>query len=405
MPSDQKRPRVPTLVIAVLPILLLGAMFLTFKVYDPTVFFKASFPPIEELTIQRLILTPEGIPVQVVNGGPEPVTIAQVLVDDAFWSHEVEPSREVPRLGHASVFIPYPWVEGEAHTVVLLTSSGLPFEKEIEVAVESPRPSARYFWIFAMLGIYVGVIPVSIGLIWFPALKRTPDALLDFFLFLTVGLLVFLGIDAVEEGFEIAENIPGVFQGVGLMAMGGIGSILMLAALEKKLLSRKDAAKSGDSAGASRTSQLTLAYLVAGGIGLHNLSEGLAIGAAYSVGNISLGLMLVLGFALHNTTEGLAIVAPIARTTVGIRHLVQLGLIGGVPTIFGTWLGGFIYSDLVALLFLAVGAGAIFQVAFQITMQVAGRRGGVAVLLNATNVAGLLAGFLIMYGTGLAVAV
>ena len=178
-----------------------------------------------------------------------------------------------------------------------------------------------------------------------------------------------------------------------------------MATLEKKLLYRKAGAKSGDSAGSSRRSQLTLAYLVAGGIGLHNLSEGLAIGAAYSVGNISLGLMLVIGFALHNTTEGLAIVAPIARTTVGIRHLVQLGLIGGVPTIFGTWLGGFIYSDLVALLFLAVGAGAIFQVAFQITMQVAGRRGGVAVLLNATNVAGLLAGFLIMYGTGLAVAV
>lgn len=389
--------RVPTAVTALLPLVLLGMLLLTLKLYDPLRVFETAFPPIEELTIQRLILRPGEIVARVINGGPEPVTVAQVQVDDAYWDHRIVPARTLPRLGSAEITIPYPWVEGETHRVKLVTSSGLAFEKVIPVAVASPRPSLAFLLLFAVLGLYVGVIPVGLGLIWYPALRRVPERGMEFFLFLTIGLLVFLGIDALDEGFEVAEAVPGAFQGVGLLALGALGSFGLLTALEGVLRERR---VGGEAAG-----PLAVATLVAIGIGLHNLSEGLAIGAAYTLGNVALGAMLVIGFTLHNTTEGIAIVAPAARAGLRLRQLVLLGAIGGGPTILGAWLGGFIYSDVLALLFLAVGAGAIFQVVFQIVRQMAGRRGTVESLVSLPNMAGLLIGFLLMYGTGLLVAV
>ena len=377
-------------------IALVGALLLTLRVFDPTRVFQAAFPPIEELTIQRLVLRPNEIVVQVVNGGPEPVTVAQVMIDDAYWDHAVTPARTIPRLGRATVAVPYPWVEGEAHHVKLVTSTGLVFEKEIPVAVASPEPSLAFLMLFALLGIYVGVIPVALGLIWFPALKRVPDRWMEFFLFLTLGLLVFLGIDAVEEALDLVHDLPGAFQGVGLLALGLIGSFGLLTAAGRRF------SAAGGGAGSA---PLALATMVAIGIGLHNLSEGLAIGAAYTLGNVALGSMLVIGFTLHNTTEGLAIVAPVARSVVRLRELVMLGAIGGLPTILGAWLGGFTYSAVIALLFLAIGAGAIFQVVHQIASQMAAGRRDVGSLVTMPNMAGLVAGFLIMYATGLLVAV
>jgi ZIP family zinc transporter len=394
--ATRRASALPTAVIAALPLVLLGALLLIIKFFDPTKPFKTAFPPIEELAIERVVLRPGQLVLQVLNGGADPVTIAQVQVDDAYWEHSVVPSRELARLERATVTIPYPWVEGELHRIKLVTSTGLTFEKEIPVAVESPRPSMSFLILFAVLGLYIGVIPVALGLIWFPALGRLPESWLRFFLSLTLGLLVFLGIDALQEALEIAEKIPGAFQGVGLLSLGALGSFALLSAIEKSWI----AAHKGD----ARTTQLTLAYMVAMGIGLHNLSEGLAVGAAYALGNIALGTMLVVGFTLHNTTEGLAIVAPIARTPVGLGHLAALGAIGGVPTVLGAWLGGFTYSPVLAVLFLGVGAGAIFQVVYQIAAGMGSREPGGAPLVTIPNVAGFIAGFLIMYGTGLLVA-
>ncbi len=401
MPRSPKRRPLPLLLVAVLPLVLVAGLLLTLKVFDPTKVFQAAFPPIEELTIERLVLRPNEIVAHVVNGGPEPVTVAQVQVDDAYWDHAMAPARTVPRLGRATITIPYPWVEGEAHRVNLITSTGLGFEKEIPVAVASPEPSLSFVLLFALLGVYVGVIPVALGLIWFPALKRVPEGWMDFFLFLTLGLLVFLGVDALHEAMDLIPAIPGAFQGVGLLALGVIGSFGLLTATGHRL-----AAKSAKgSRGGGGASPMALATMVAVGIGLHNLSEGLAIGAAYTLGNVALGSMLVIGFTLHNTTEGLAIVAPIARSVVRLRDLIVLGAIGGVPTIFGAWLGGFSYSAILALLFLSIGAGAIFQVVWQIAMQMSSRRESAASLVTLPNMAGLIVGFLIMYATGLLVAV
>jgi zinc transporter ZupT len=148
-----------------------------------------------------------------------------------------------------------------------------------------------------------------------------------------------------------------------------------------------------------------LALLIAIGIGLHNLGEGLAIGAAYTLGEVALGSFLIVGFTLHNTTEGLAILSPLIEGKTRVRDLVLLGIVGGAPTILGTWTGAFTYSDPLSLLFLGLGAGAIFQVVWVLARGRAAKGETIVdALARPLNVAGLFAGFLVMYATSLLVA-
>jgi zinc transporter ZupT len=261
------------------------------------------------------------------------------------------------------------------------------------VAVASPAPDARFLATFTLLGVYVGVVPVFVGLLWFPFLRRLGRRWTNFFLSLTGGLLVFLGVDALEEALKLRTGVPDALQGTALVAMGVLGTLLGLT-----VLVRRTTRASGDDA----AGRLVLAYLIALGIGLHNLGEGLAIGAAYAVGELALGTFLVLGFMVHNTTEGLGIVAPIARDRPVVAQLARLGLLAGLPTILGAWLGGFAYSPVAATVFLAIGAGAIFQVVYELGRLMVRQAGDE--LMTATNVAGFAAGLAVMYVTGLFVA-
>jgi zinc transporter ZupT len=337
-----------------------------------------------------VVLRPGEMVVTVTNGGPEPVTVAQVLVDDAYWQHSIVPDRTVPRLGRATITIPYPWVEGELHSIKLLTSTGAVFEHQVAVAVETPRPDARSLAAFTMLGVYVGVVPVFVGMLWFPFLGKIGRRWLHFFLSLTGGLLVFLGVEALSGALELRQRVPGAFQGTGLVTMGVVGTILALTLLVRRTV--------GPAVDGSRARQ-AIATLIAVGIGLHNLGEGLAIGAAYALGEVALGAFLILGFLLHNTTEGLGIAAPLAADRPPMSRFVALGAIAGLPTIPGAWIGGFVYSPVFATLFLAVGAGSIFQVVYELARMVARQAGDE--MATATNLAGFCCGLLIMYVTGL----
>jgi zinc transporter ZupT len=145
-----------------------------------------------------------------------------------------------------------------------------------------------------------------------------------------------------------------------------------------------------------------LALLVAIGIGLHNLGEGLAIGSAYAAGALALGAFLVVGFAIHNTTEGLAIVAPLASERPGLRRLALLGLIAGAPAILGAWIGAAAFNSSLAALLLGVGAGAIAQVIVQLVPSIRDDEGRA---LHPGAVAGILAGIGVLYLTGLLVSV
>jgi zinc transporter ZupT len=373
------------------PLVLLGILVAVFLRFGPLGVLRQAFPPIEELTIERITLPDEGrMQVHIVNGGPEPVTIAQVLVDDATWIHTIDGPREVGRLEKRVVTIPYPWVEGEPHIIKLISRNGVTFEGEIAVATQTPRADARYLTTFALLGIYVGVVPVLLGLLWLPFLRSIDRKWVDFFLSLTVGLLVFLGVDAIAEALENAGRVAGAFQGLGLVVIGLLGTPLAIAAFGEWRRRRR-----------SMHSAFYVSLLIAVAIGLHNLGEGLAIGSAYATGEIALGTFLVLGFLLHNTTEGLAIVAPVAAERPTLGRLLLLGLVAGVPTILGAWIGGFSYSPVMITLFFAIGAGAIIQVVFEVWKLFARQADAGAGLAAPLNAAGVLAGLVIMYVTGL----
>jgi zinc transporter ZupT len=375
----------------VLPLVLLAFLVAIFLRFGPVGVFQAAFPPVEELTIQRVAFPGEGtLRVHVVNGGPEPVTIAQVTVDEAFWDYAVRPGPVVPRLGSATIDVPYPWVDGEPVAIGVLTSTGLTFTHEVAVATRSPEVDARYLSTFALLGIYVGVIPVFLGLLWLPFLAGVAERWLHFFLAFTVGLLAFLGVDALAEAVELSGAVASAFQGVGLVTLGVLGTPLLIEAVGR-LRKRREGS------GAFHT-----AALIALGIGLHNLGEGLAIGSSYAVGEIALGTMLVLGFLLHNATEGLGIVAPLARERPSLGRLAALGAVAGVPTVLGAWIGGFTYSPAGAVLFLAIGAGAVAQVIWTLSRFMA--RSGGGGLAQPLNAAGLVAGLAVMWTTGLLVA-
>jgi zinc transporter ZupT len=291
--------------------------------------------------------------------------------------------------------VPYPWVNGEAHEVKLVSRNGVVFAHEIAVAVKTPRPDARLLGVFALIGIYVGVLPVAIGLLWYPLLRRLGQRGLDFVLALTVGLLLFLLVDSLHEGMEAAGGVPGSFQGVLLLAFAAAAAYVIIDGFGAWLRRRGErSAVPGASKGA------VVALLIAVSIGLHNFGEGLAIGAAFALGELALGTLLILGFTLHNTTEGLAIVAPLAEERAGLSQLVLLGAIAGLPTIAGAWLGGFLYSPLWAVVFLGVGAGAIAQVVVQIARSMARQRALPDLVRSAPVAWGLLVGVAVMYATG-----
>lgn len=379
-------PRYPAWVGWGAPALLAAVMIALLFWLDPIGSLR-SVPPVEEIAIERTVLNDGEIRLELRNDGPDPVTVSQVLVNDAYWSFDLADDT-LGRLESTTITIPYPWDEGLPVHVSLLTSTGARVDHEIEAAALTPESDGSTLGVYALLGVYMGVLPIAIGLLWFPSLARASRRAVGFFLAFTVGLLAFLLVDTIGEGLELAAETGAALDGAGLFAIGALAALVALFFLEAELRRRSKA-----SAG------LVLAYLVAAGIGLHNLGEGLAVGAALAAGEVALGTFLVAGFALHNTTEGLAIVAPLGRegTRPGLRHLVALGALAGLPTIAGAWAGGYAFSPAPAAFAFGVAAGAIAQVIWAIARSPRDEEG----LTSRVGAAGFVLGLLVMYSTGL----
>ncbi|HET6361005.1 MAG TPA: metal transporter [Gemmatimonadota bacterium] len=352
-----------------------------------------SAPPIEELTVERVELPePNLIRVHVVNGGVDPVTIHQTIVDDAVWSFTIEPGPTIGRLRGATIEIPYPWVEGEAHEIKLVSRNGVAFFAEIAVATETPRASAPWLLKLGLLGFYVGVVPVALGLATYPLLRQLGRRGIDFLLALTVGLLVFLAVDTLGEALELAAEAPGGFHAPILVWMVALGTLVGLLAFTARRRHRGE------------LSALAVSFFIALGIGLHNLGEGLAIGSALATGAIGLGTFLVVGFTLHNITEGIGIAAPLLRAEPRLRHFAGYALLAGGPAILGCWIGGMVFDPFWAAVFLAIGAGAIAQVVIEVgRLLVTRREGAVADPWRGEVLAGAAVGVVLMYATALLV--
>ncbi len=382
--------------LGLLPLLGLGVL-LALIVLNGAGVGREDVPPVEDLTVQRVAMPTENeFVVHVTNGGPDPVTIEQVSVNEALWDFQVEPGATIPRLGSAEITIPYSWIEGEAYEIGMISNTGATFDAEVPLAVLTPGFSADTFWRYALIGFYVGVIPVTLGLLWYPFLRRLGTSGINFVLALTVGLLVFLVLDTLLEAVEVAEQLPGVFSGVPMVLLLALLTLLGLMASER--LFRR---------GREEASRLSTSYRIAGGIGLHNLGEGLAIGAAFALGEVALGVFLVIGFTLHNITEGVGIAAPILKQKrPSLWHFAALALLGGGPAILGTWIAGFAYSPLLSAIFLAIGAGAILQVIYEVSrLLLKDSAKAKQPALSGVNLGGLTAGIAIMYATALLVSV
>ena len=416
--------------VGLVPLVVLAAMVAF--IFGPGQQFLGAGTPLPEISIERIEFQEGGkIIVFIRNTGPIDVTVAQADVNDRIQQAAIEPSKELPRLAEAKVIIPFPWNKGEAYEIGVTSSDGTRFSKGVDAAAPAPTPDIEQAGFFALIGTYVGIIPVLAGLLWLPFIKRLSLRKYRFFLSLTAGLLVFLGIDALVEGSGIAaESVAGVFNGQILIALVTILSFLALMYASAKLGERSkgrkeeeevDKLSSYDSMHASQAKRtldqqqqqhhlvvkpVAMAMMISIGIGLHNFGEGLAIGASVVLGQIALSTFLIVGFMLHNTTEGFAIVAPLAKTRVRrmVGKMIIMGLIAGVPTIIGTWIGGFIYSPIAAIIFLSIGAGAIFQVVFLIYQGMArAQDDGGKIMSDASIIAGFAVGMLIMYVTGLMV--
>ena len=447
------------LILAFVPIVVLAAMIIfLLSPYGQSLINTGI--PLPQITIEKVEFHDNQILASIRNTGPLEVVVSQADVNDRIQSAAVEPSSKIPRLGEAKVMIPFPWIPGTPYEIGITTSDGTRFSKSVEAAALAPSPDANQALLFTSLGVYVGVIPVMIGLMWYPYIRRISVGKYSFFLSLTAGLLVFLGIDALLEVNEIVnQNLAAIFNGQALSVLVTISSFVILLytserltqrAIERAVLNKnshplisssaKELVKKPEksftekqegeiyskSAKVSSTSTqevqiqmqryqqllkpLTISMMIAIGIGLHNFGEGLAIGAAMLLGEVALSTFLIVGFTLHNTTEGLAIVAPIAKIErsrrMMIRRLVMMGLIAGVPTIAGTWIGGFLYSPIAAVIFLSVGAGAIFQVVYSLISWISHHQKSgpsSSSFLSGHVIAGFIAGLLIMYFTGLLV--
>ncbi len=419
--------------IALIQIVALSGMIVFLFVPGQLLLMKSG-NSLPEITIERIEFQDGKIVALLRNTGPTVITVSQADINDRIQPAAIEPSKNLSRLAVAKVIIPFSWNRGEPYEVGITTSDGIRFKKSVEAAALAPTPNVEQVSFFTIIGTYVGILPVLIGLLWLPFIKRLSRSKYIFFLSLTTGLLVFLGIDALVEGNKIAaENIAGVFNGQMLIAMVTIVSFLALLYVSGKLVERANTMKKKKSETFLQPSSVSMSYstpkqqqqfsnpftialMISIGIGLHNLGEGLAIGAAVLLGKIALSTFLIVGFTLHNTTEGLAIVAPMARgDKVTKRKLLGMGIIAGAPAIAGAWIGGFLYSPIAAIVFLSIGAGAIFQVVFSIISwitdsnnntsggSVQGEERKKKTWLNTSLIAGFIVGMLIMYVTSLLV--
>ncbi|ABX13026.1 ZIP family metal transporter [Nitrosopumilus maritimus] len=350
--------------------------------------------PLPEITMERVDFVESEIQITVRNTGPIPVEVAMADVNDRIQPAAVEPDRYLNRYETALVRIPFEWNEAEPYIVGITIEDGTRFEKEIEAAAPALEPTIELAAFFAIIGTYVGIIPVMIGLLWLPFIKKISKQKYHFFLALTAGLLLFLGIDSIEEAVEVSqENLAGSFNGMLLIATVITFSFLGLYYTGEKLVQRASSSK--------LAKPVAIALMISIGIGLHNFGEGLAIGAAVGLGSIAFSTFLIVGFALHNTTEGIAIAAPMSRGKLMIGKLAAMGMIAGAPAIFGAWIGGFVYSPFTSVVFLSVGAGAIFQVIITVLKWI--REEGDKNLSSASVASGFAVGMLVMYLTSILV--
>jgi ZIP family zinc transporter len=379
---------------ALLPLLLLVGAVAIFAASGTTLLdlVGRAPPPADEFDIRRVEFKPGEIRIRVTNPQRQELTIATVTVDDAIVPYSVDGSATLGRLRSSTIVVPFRWVEDDPYTVGVTSSSGIQTTFDVPAAVEARGASPRGFLGYALIGLLVGVVPVALGLGWLPSLRGSGPGWVVGFMALTAGLLSFLAVDALTEALDLQAGLPSGFQGPGLILLGVAASYLGLTFVAQRFSAAGGRERSAPLEG------VALATLVAIGIGLHNLGEGLAIGSSIALGELALGTFLIVGFMVHNVTEGLGIAAPATRARVTLWQLAGLALIAGAPAILGTWVGGYASNDVLSPFFFAIAAGAALQVVVEVARYVA--RTAPGGLRSGWAMGGYVAGIAAMWATG-----
>lgn len=383
--TSPARPTRSLLLWLLLPLAVMAALVALLLFTRPLDSLTSAAPPVEEVSIGSVRLSPDLITLSVRADGSEPVRIAQVQVDTAYRAFTIDPPGPIGRLGSATIAIPYPWVEGEAHHIALITSTGAVFTHDIEVAQATPDWTGGNIGTFVLVGLLLGLAPVATGLLAYPGLRQLSPAAIRFVLALTVGLLAFLLIDTLSEGMEAAATSLARLNGpiaVPVIALFTTGILLLV----------------GRSRGPLEG--LALSAFIALGIGLHNLGEGLAVGAAIAAGEAALATFLVIGFTIHNVSEGLGIATPLIEKRPSLLAFVGLAALAGLPAVLGVIAGSQAVSPFLVAICFAIGAGAILQVIIEVSALIM-RRDGSSAILSPAAVGGFIAGLAVMYLTAL----
>lgn len=368
-----------------LPAALLAAVVAFLLLGRPLDDLTRSAPPVEELSVETVRLSPGLISLDLRADGSQPIALAQVQVDGAWRQFTQTPEGPIARLGTARIAVPYPWVEGETVHLLLLTSTGVAFEHTIDVAQATPALAPATLVELTVVGLLLGLAPVAIGLLGYPAMRHAGPGALRFLLALTVGLLVFLMIDTLSEGLELGAEALGRLRGQTLVWIAALATTAVLLGIGR----REGTPPTG----------LALAWFIALGIGVHNFGEGLVVGSALATGAAALATFLVVGFVIHNVTEGLGIAAPLTAARPAFTTFVGLAALAGVPAVAGVWAGSQAVSPYWSALSFGIGAGAILQVVIEISAWLARENGGLPITRQTTS--GFALGLALMYGTAL----
>ncbi|MDC0159749.1 divalent cation transporter [Candidatus Nitrosopelagicus sp.] len=378
----------PVLAISAIGPIILLAIVIAFLLGPASTFLQFGIV-LPEVSIEKVEFVKNEIQATVRNTGPIDVNVVVADVNDRIQPAAIEPDSSLKRFETALVRIPFDWNEAQPYEIGITINDGTRFTTQVDAAFASLEPNVDLFVFLGMIGFLIGVVPIMIGLLWYPFIKKLGKNAFNFFLAFTMGLLIFLGIDAILEASEISDNhLSTIFNGELLIATVVILSFLSLYGVGQKLIKANNLS--------TLSKGLVISLMIAIGIGLHNLGEGLAVGAAIALGEVALSTFLIIGFAIHNTTEGLAIAAPLTNSKAKIAKMIGLGLIAGTPAIFGCWIGGFSFSPFFTLIFLAIGAGAIFQVVISIFQYM---REKSDLLSNTSLFTGISAGLIVMYLT------
>ncbi|GAB7019916.1 ZIP family metal transporter [Halostagnicola bangensis] len=242
-------------------------------------------------------------------------------------------------------------------------------------------------WMLTIIGALAGVVPVVVGMLWFPFIRALDPRYLHAFLALAAGVLAFIAVEMTEEAVEHAGEAESTVFAAGLAVLGVGGTFAVMYAASK--WRHRKMATSGKSG-------LEIAYLVALALGLHSIGEGLGIGVAFIGQDASMLTLLVLAFILHNVMEGPTVVAAVARdrSAPPLRHFAAMGLIAGGPVILGGWIGSFGESSLLAVLFYAIAVGAIVQALIEVAELI---RFDAEAVLTRVNAATFVVGFILMF--------